>query len=111
MVLARCADAVRPEPRELPDATTHEVAALVERQRQLGALHTAEANRLQVMRVDAVRRQIRAQLDWLERQRHDLDEALAQAVEHRPLWRYGQAYRGRGTEASGAHASPPRWNE
>jgi len=87
LVLARCADAVRPEPRELPDATAHEWAALVERRRQLVAMHTAEANRLQVMRVDAVRRRIRAHLDWLERQLHDLDEALAQAVEHSPLWR------------------------
>jgi transposase len=87
LVLARGADAVRPQPRELPDATAHEWAALVERRRQRVAMHTAEANRLPVMRVDAVRRQIRAHLDGLERHLHDLDEALAQAVEHRPLWR------------------------
>ncbi len=86
-VLARFAQAVMPEPRALPDATTQELSALVERHRQLVAMHTADANRLSLMRVAAVRTQIRAHLDWLERQLREVDEALAHAVERSPLWR------------------------
>jgi len=86
-VLARFAEAVRPSPRPLPDALAQELAALVERRRQLVAMHTAETNRLSVMRVEAVRRQIRAHLDWLECQKRDVDDALRQAIEHSPLWR------------------------
>lgn len=86
-VLARFAQAVTPEPRTLPDATTQELAALVERHRHLVAMHTAEANRLSLMRVETVRTQIRAHLDWLERQLREVDEALAHAVEQSPLWR------------------------
>jgi transposase len=86
-VLAHFAQAIQPQPRTLPDATPQELAALVERRRQLVAMHTAEANRLSRMRVEAIRTQIRAHLDWLEQQLGEVDGTLAQTVEHSPLWR------------------------
>ena len=45
-VLARFAEAVRPVPRQLPDAATHEFSALLSRRRQLIEMRVAEHNRL-----------------------------------------------------------------
>jgi transposase len=44
--LAHFADAIRPEPRPLPDAETDALRALLTRRRQLIAMRTAEQNRL-----------------------------------------------------------------
>jgi hypothetical protein len=54
--------ALRPAPRPLPAAQAQELAALVERRRQVVALHTAEQARLGVTRVPRVRAHIQAQL-------------------------------------------------
>jgi transposase len=66
-VLAHCAEARRPVPRPLPEAQTQEVAALVERRRQVVALRTAEQHRLgaaRVPRVPRVHAPIPAHLAW-----------------------------------------------
>jgi transposase len=44
-VLARFAEAVRPESRPLPDAQSRELSALIARRRQLVEMTTAESNR------------------------------------------------------------------
>jgi transposase len=44
--LAHFAEALRPTPRPLPDAQADELQALLTRRRQLGAMRTAEHNRL-----------------------------------------------------------------
>jgi transposase len=44
-VLAHFADAVRPQPRPLPDETSRTLAALMARRRQLVEMLTAERNR------------------------------------------------------------------
>lgn len=86
-VLAHFADAVRPEARPLPAAGAQELAALVERRRQLVAMHTAEANRLGTVPGAAVRAGIQAHLSWLEAELARLDDALRQALQASPLWR------------------------
>jgi transposase len=46
-VLAHFAEAVRPEPRPLPDEQARQLSALLSRRRQISEMLTAEPNRLQ----------------------------------------------------------------
>lgn len=85
-VLARFAEAVRPAPRQLPDAATQEFSALLSRRRQLIEMRVAEHNRLG----SAPRRiqpQIRKHLTWLDRQVAAIEEELAQRTQSTPIWR------------------------
>jgi transposase len=85
-VLAHFADAVRPDPRPVPDADTAALAALVGRRRQLIRIRTAEANRLGVALPVAVPG-LRRHIGWLDRELDRLDGELAAAIPARPVWR------------------------
>jgi transposase len=86
-VLAHFGEAVRPTPRPLPEEAAQELAALVERRRQVVAMRTAEANRLGTTRVEAVRARIQAHLAWLEADLAEVDEDLRHRLRASPLWR------------------------
>jgi transposase len=86
-VLAHFAEALRPIPRPLPDEQAQELAALVERRRQLVAMRTAEQGRLAVTRVPGVRTHIQAHLAWLDGEVADVDAELHRWVRASPLWR------------------------
>jgi transposase len=86
-VLAHFADALRPVPRPLPDAPMQELAALVERRRQLVARRTAEQNRLGAAPVARGRVRIQAHLTWLATARAAVDAELRQLLHASPLWR------------------------
>jgi len=85
-VLARFGAAVRPEPREVPDEATRELAALVGRRRQLIEMLIAEKNRLRLA-ARPVRRDIQQHIRWLERRLSDLDGDLSRQVRSSPQWR------------------------
>jgi len=85
-VLARFAEAIRPEPRPLPDEQTQVLAALVGRRHQLLDMLTAEKNRLASAR-RAIRKNLRAHIAWLERALHQADTDLAEALRQSPIWR------------------------
>ena len=85
-ILAQFADAVRPEPRPLPDAQAQELSALLLRRRQLVDMLTAEKNRLQAA-PQRIRPQIQAHIEWLQRQLAQFDDDLGQLVRSSPLWR------------------------
>ena len=85
-VLARFAEAIRPEPRPLPDEQTQALAALVTRRQQLIEMLTAEKNRLASAR-PAIRKNLRAHIAWLERALHQADTDLAEAIRQSPVWR------------------------
>ena len=78
--LARFAQAVRPEPRSLPEEEAREFSAILARRRQLIQMMTAEKNRLGVAVSKAVAKRIEAHLRWLEKElsrtERDLDEAI-----------------------------------
>jgi transposase len=86
-VLAHFAEALRPVPRPLPDAQAQELAALVERRRQVVARRTAEQNRLGATRVERVRAHIQAHLAWLETDLADVEAELRRRLQASPLWR------------------------
>jgi transposase len=84
--LAHFADALRPQPRPLPNAQAQELSALLQRRRQLVEMLTAEKNRLPL----AARRihpQLQAHITWLQRQISQFDDDLRALVRSSPLWR------------------------
>src|SRR3970040_2279963 len=85
-VLAQFAEAVKPEPRPLPDAATQELSALMTRRRQLIDMLTAEKNRLRAA-ARAVRPSIQEHIAWLERRLVDLDRDLNQTIRSSAIWR------------------------
>jgi len=90
-VLAHFAEAIRPETRPLPDATTRALSALMTRRRQLQEMLTAEQNRLLAAAVqdapEPLRDQIGDHIDWLRHQIQELDDDLTRQVRSSPLWR------------------------
>jgi len=90
-LLARFGEAIRPELRPLPDATTRAVRALVSRRRQLQEMLTAEQNRLVSAAVQdapaALRGQLGEHIDWLRRQVDEVDGELRMSIETSPVWR------------------------
>jgi transposase len=85
-VLAHFAEAVRPEPRPLPDEQTQVLDALVTRRSQLIDMRTMESNRLSSC-VDAkVRANLKKHLEWLARHIDDADRDLGEAVKNNPDW-------------------------
>jgi transposase len=86
-VLAHFAEAVRPEPRPLPDAQTRELEALVMRRRQLLEMLGAEQNRLSSCRAKSMRKSLEQHIEWLRRQVKDIDKDIGKSVRNSPIWR------------------------
>jgi transposase len=86
-VLAHFAEAVRPEPRPLPDAQTRELEALVMRRRQLLEMLIAEQNRLSSCRTKSMRTSLEQHIEWLRRQVKDIDKDIGKSVRNSPMWR------------------------
>ncbi len=78
---------MRPTPRPLADEEAQAWAALVERRRQVVAMHTAEQHRLGATRVALVRARIHAHLEGLETDPREVDEELRTRLRASPLWR------------------------
>ncbi len=85
-VLAHFGEAVRPEVRPLPDAATQELAELIARRRQLLEVRVAEQDRARGA-ASRIRSQIRAHVDWLNRQIDELDHDIGKNVRSSPAWR------------------------
>ena len=86
-VLARFAEAIKPEPKPLPDAQAQELEALATRRRQLVDMITAEKNRLGMTRAKAPRKDISEHIDWLQRRLRLANRDIDRAVRNSPLWR------------------------
>lgn len=85
-VLAHFAEAVRPEPRPLPDEQARQLSALLSRRRQISEMLTAERNRLHSAD-STVRRRLKVHIRWLERELSDINNDLDDAIKASPLWR------------------------
>ncbi len=86
-VLARFAQAVRPEARPQPSAETAELAALLTRRRQIIEMITAENNRLH-MAVLPVAKDIRKHIAWLGKCLKSADEDLDGMVRQSHAWEH-----------------------
>lgn len=85
-ILARFAEAVRPELREFRSEHAQQLAALLSRRRQLIDMLTAEKNRLSCA-MKSVRKHIKTHITWLERQLKQLDRDLDGAIRASEHWR------------------------
>jgi transposase len=83
--IARFAEAVKPDPRPLPDAQAREMNALVTRRQQVTEMIVMETNRL-TQALPALRPVIQAHIEWLRGQRDELDAQLDRVVKESPLW-------------------------
>lgn len=85
-ILARFAEAVKPEPRALPTEDAQGLAALVARRRQLTEMLVMEQNRL-ASAPYALRKDIQAHVEWLKQRLKDNDKDLRKLLKASPVWR------------------------
>lgn len=85
-VLARFAEAVKPEPRELPGAESEAFAAILARRRQLITMLVAEENRAHVA-APAVAKGVAKHVRWLEKELGGVDGGLVAAIRESTVWR------------------------
>jgi transposase len=85
-VLAHFAEAMQPERRPLPDASTQELRALVARRRQVVEMMTAERNRLRTA-TPRIRPQLDEHILWLKARLEELDKGLGNFIRSSPVWR------------------------
>lgn len=86
-VLAAFAEAVRPEPRPLPDEALQALRDLVARRRQLLDIRKAEKARLDQARSAPVRHGLERHIAWLDAEIARADGDLDQALRDNPDWR------------------------
>jgi transposase len=87
LVIARFAEAIRPEPRPLPDEATRLLADLVARRRQIVEMLGAEGQREKRITVPRLRESIRRVIATLRQELAALDKNLDDAVRGSPAWR------------------------
>jgi transposase len=83
--LAHFGQAVKPEPRRLPDEQTQLLAALLTRRRQLVEMMTAERNRLKSAPTVTAER-ITKHIDWLQSELVEVDQELGQQLQQSEPW-------------------------
>jgi transposase len=85
-VLARFAEAVRPEVRPLKDKEASQLSALIARRRQLVEMLTSEKNRLGSA-PEAIHPSIEEHIEWLKQRLTDINGKLRKAIKKSPVWR------------------------
>jgi transposase len=90
-VLARFAEALKPEPRTLPGEEALLLGEILGRRRQLIGMLVAENNRLSAIVSAPVKRRIRAHMRWLEKELSRTDLELEEILEASPVWRENEA--------------------
>jgi transposase len=85
-VLARFAEAVKPEARPLPDDAAVEFSALIARRRQLIEMRVAEENRLRLV-PKSVRKNIEKHVRFLRKEIADVEKDIDDQVKNSPIWR------------------------
>jgi len=88
-VLAHYAEAIRPQPRPLPDELTLELRALTARRRQIIDMIVAEKNHLATAS-KAIKKRITAHITYLEQELDDADQDLDRFIGKNPLWKQNQ---------------------
>jgi transposase len=86
-VLARFAEAVRPEPRPLPTAEAKELEEFLSRRRQIVDMLTMEKNRLSIAATDRMKKAIKKHIAWLEEAQRRADDDIDNAIRNSPAWR------------------------
>lgn len=85
-IIAKFAEATKPEPRPLPDTSAQELKALVARRRQLMEMLKMEKNRLHAA-MPQLRARIQLNVEWLLKQIEEVDNDISGLIQESPLWR------------------------
>jgi transposase len=85
-LIAHVADAVRPTPRPLPDATMQPIDAVRQRRRQLLEMLVAERHRVALAH-PAVQDSLARHIEDLQRVIREADEEIATVIQASPAWR------------------------
>jgi transposase len=85
LLIARFAEAVRPEVRPLKDEQAQQLQALITRRRQLIEMLTAEQNRLDTAH-PATQRDLRSHIHILQRRLKRIDDDLGDLIQKTPSW-------------------------
>lgn len=85
-VIAQFAQALRPEPRPLPNEQARELIDVVQRRRQLVEMIVAETNR-EARALAHVRARIREHIKWLRKELHDVEGEIDRLIKSSPVWR------------------------
>jgi transposase len=86
LVLARFAEAMKPEIRPILDAPAQELRALTVRRRQLVEMLTAEKNR-RSMAPKRMVKEIDQHIAWLEKSLARIQDDMQKAIRNTPVWR------------------------
>jgi transposase len=86
-VLARFAEAVRPEPRPLPTAEAKELEEFLSRRRQIVDMLTMEKNRLSTASAERMKKSLKKHIAWLEEALRRANDDIDTAVRNSPAWR------------------------
>ena len=90
-ILARFGEAVRPEPRPIPDQEAQQFGAILTRRRQIIEMITAENNRLGSTTSRPVKKRIEAHVKWLEKELKRADDDLDETIQKSGTWRENEA--------------------
>jgi transposase len=85
--IARFAEAVRPEPRPIPDAAARALGELVARRRQLVEMIGSETQRRRQLRDPRLVRRLAAHIAWLQKELSEIETDLDHAVRRSAAWR------------------------
>ncbi len=85
-VLAHFAEAIRPTPRPLPDASTRELEAFVARRRQLIIMLTAEKNRRHKVHASLTER-LDNHIAWIKEELKNIDRDIDGMIRISPIWK------------------------
>jgi transposase len=85
--IARFAEAVRPEPRSLPDEQAQLLAELMARRRQVIEMVVAEGNRRRHVSSSKLRQRIDRHILTLEEELREIDGDLGHTIRQMPAWR------------------------
>ena len=88
--IAHFAEAVRPEPRPVPDEQARALGELVTRRRQIVEMMTAEKNRRKRLASRRMTRSVDRVLATLQRELSDLETELGEAIRKSPAWRQAE---------------------
>jgi transposase len=86
LLLARFAEALKPEARSLKDEQTEALNDLVIRRRQIVDMITAEKNR-RALASKRVRRDIDVHIRWMDKRLQAINEDIDDWIQQSPLWR------------------------
>jgi len=84
--LAHFAEAIKTDPRPLPDDAARELDALLDRRRQLVGMRVMEQNRSRTA-AGMPLEDVRSHLRWLDEHIEKLDEELGRRIRATPAWR------------------------